>query len=558
MENAMKNTKYNANYRDKSVVMKATRLGAMHQNRLSFTRSIIRKMSNENWKVFCSLWDLDIKGFGTVIYTITTDFSEYNFVVFSQYIAEDERIDRVIAEKWDVTFSLIQGKVNEDLLAQMRQNVPLQEAGRNTSNSLVLARANKSVRTFEHIVEALKNGKQPDIKRLSKVGYILRTTAVYGNGKFGIADFGILKDNPDFKASFSPQMCACYLLRHFSVDWVNHIASSASNTAIALDDDIAQYMGTGNATGLGMAPYLINHPQIVDMWMTTREKAIAKISVQEITNKDFTDYEGVIKQAIQHLTEIETINDEQNSINRIATRELKIYIASGKNGAKSWKEYIAKTSQLSLEAQEIILSSIMEIYEKLIDDLAQNMNAVENLSMQDGLIISDMIEVLEEQYQWALKIDFSNPNSSYWFWYRSEVKEEPRLGVRGEECGEDKELPLDIARQVNLFYAELQKSDNDVSMAEFLLKNPKYRTISRRVWTMGNSAMGDIQMNVLDKNMLPIHLLRCKLAMFGATKFDPRSNKWVQVTLFQGAPLLKNINAKSGIFPTIPEVKKGA
>ena len=35
----------------------------------------------------------------------------------------------------------------------------------------------------------LSNGKQPDINEINKVGYLLRTTAVYGSGKFGLSDF---------------------------------------------------------------------------------------------------------------------------------------------------------------------------------------------------------------------------------------------------------------------------------------------------------------------------------------------------------------------------------
>jgi hypothetical protein len=68
--------------------------------------------------------------------------------------------------------------------------------------------------------------------------------------------------------------------------------------------------------------------------------------------------------------------------------------------------------------------------------------------------------------------------------------------------------------------------------------------------------MGDIQMNVLREDALPMHLLRCKLAIFGATKFDPRSDRWVRVTFFQGAPLLDEINdanyMDTWIFPLMP------
>ncbi|MDF5673193.1 hypothetical protein P3737_24230, partial [Vibrio parahaemolyticus] len=94
------------------------------------------------------------------------------------------------------------------------------------------------------------------------------------------------------------------------------------------------------------------------------------------------------------------------------------------------------------------------------------------------------------------------------------------------------------------------------SVAEFLLQKPAYRSITRRVWTLGNRAMGDIQMNVLRKDALPMHLLRCKLAIFGAPKFDPRSDRWVRVTFFQGAPLLDEIHdpklADTWIFPSMP------
>ena len=129
------------------------------------------------------------------------------------------------------------------------------------NSALVLARANKSVRVFEHLVSSLAQGEQPDPQQLANVGYILRTTAVYGNGKFGIADFKLLEDNPDFHQSFSAQMCAVYLLREFSLDWIHYLAKQqGGEKATTLHRSLQRYLGVGNATGLGMAPYLINHP----------------------------------------------------------------------------------------------------------------------------------------------------------------------------------------------------------------------------------------------------------------------------------------------------------
>ena len=34
-----------------------------------------------------------------------------------------------------------------------------------------------------------------------------------------------------------------------------------------------------------------------------------------------------------------------------------------------------------------------------------------------------------------------------------------------------------------------------------------------------------------------IDMLRLKLSFFGAVKFDPRSDKWLRICMFQGAPL---------------------
>ena len=32
-------------------------------------------------------------------------------------------------------------------------------------------------------------------------------------------------------------------------------------------------------------------------------------------------------------------------------------------------------------------------------------------------------------------------------------------------------------------------------------------------------------------------MLRLKLSFFGAVKFDPKSDKWLRICMFQGAPL---------------------
>ncbi|WP_114785511.1 hypothetical protein [Vibrio tetraodonis] len=565
---AQKTTDKSMSLRDRNIVMDAKRLGVMHQNRISFSRSLIRRMSRENWQLACQRWCLNELGYGHVIYRLATVENTYHLVVFCDEIADQERNDRVIAEKWDVTFALVIGEVDDQLLALLRDNVPMQEAGRYKNCVLVLGRANKSVRVFDSLVSSLAHGAQPAAEMLTETGYVLRTTAVYGNGKFGIADFKALEKNSDFRYSFSAQMCSVYLLREFSLDWINFLAKQAGGReAVTLNKELARYLGIGNATGLGMAPYLINHPCVVDQWMTSREKALSRTLSRSPDKNVRGRFYQLIERASQHFKQIRTINTAQESANHQTIVELKVIIEHSRDGSrhnKTWLDTFEYFADYSAQTQEVALSCLMELYPESVDEFEVLMNAQEALTIDANYSIGELKKLIDEKYRWAIDDDYSQTENTYWFWYRSQDKEEPRLGVRGLEEGEDRELTLDIGRQVNQLYHQVCAYDSQSSIAQFLLHFPQYRTIARRVWTMAHRAMGDIQVNILRKDALPIDLLRCKLAMLGATKFDPRSDRWVRVTFFQGAPLLIDLKTKplndDWLFPLLPncESQKGA
>ncbi|KJQ92928.1 hypothetical protein UF05_02715, partial [Vibrio sp. S457-15] len=115
----------------------------------------------------------------------------------------------------------------------------------------------------------------------------------------------------------------------------------------------------------------------------------------------------------------------------------------------NWASLVEHKKTMSVEAQEILISCLNELYPSLVDEFASQMNTDETLSIPGGKKIQDLLEVLQSKHHWSIDADYSLAENNYWFWYRSQDKEEPRLGVRGEEAGEDKELPLDIGRQVN-------------------------------------------------------------------------------------------------------------
>ena len=94
------------------------------------------------------------------------------------------------------------GTPNSEDIKRLKNEVPKQEVGRLSFKELTLSRANKSVRVFNHVVESLSEGNQPDLDLLSKVGYLYRTTAVYGSGKFGLADRFRIKNREEINGPF--------------------------------------------------------------------------------------------------------------------------------------------------------------------------------------------------------------------------------------------------------------------------------------------------------------------------------------------------------------------
>ena len=124
-------------------------------------------------------------------------------VAFAHDLPDDQRSDRVIAEAWDATFSLHDGEVSEADIERLKKNVPLQEVGRISDDEFVLSRANKSVRLFDYVRDCLAAGSQPDLAEIEPIGYLMRTSAVYGSGKFGAADRSTWADRPEFTGSFN-------------------------------------------------------------------------------------------------------------------------------------------------------------------------------------------------------------------------------------------------------------------------------------------------------------------------------------------------------------------
>lgn len=531
--------------RNPAEVMRLASMGAFHQSRLSFMRILMRRFRDEGWRFDRPLWDVNTKGEGRALYRARGPERTYTLVAFAHDLPDDQRSDRVIAEAWDSTFTLFDGEPTPADIDRLAENVPYQEAGRVSETELTLSRANRSMRLFPHVVDRLAAGRQPDPVEIEAVGYLMRTTAVYGSGKFGAVDREFVADRPELQAPFQAEMLSVYLIRAFTIDIAEHMAKAKNPDAASLDPALKRRLGVGNSTGLGMAPFLIKHPILIDHWMRAREEGLARVrALAEARQRDKEAFAATLVQAkhqvarwgTQHPLYVPRVKALVGDLEKLET-----HIAAGAlHGDDPWDRlYRWAVDALTADGREMTVAMMMEPYGDLIDGLSECMAAEEDKHGRlDGRMRCGDLRALAEQiYDFARETDFEAEAPQARCWYVSEEKLEPRLGERFEEPIADYEQPLAPARDARALIEALAERDADEPVAAFLMAAPEHRGAAQRAQIAGRFPFAEIRDNTIDADMLPIDLLRCKLSFFGATKFDPRSDRWVRITMFQGAPL---------------------
>ena len=542
----------NVELRDPNIIMKLSRLGSFHQSKLSFLRSFLSEF--KDWDYKRDLFELDSQGFGVAVYSFKKKDRVYSLVCFANRIDDHERSDRVIATKWDAAFTLHDGIPTKEDINRLKNEVPRQEVGRLSYKELTLSRANKSIRIFDHVVESLSKGEQPNLDLLAKVGYLYRTTAVYGSGKFGLADRFRIKNRHEINGPFRLEMMLVYLVRQFTFDQVNHVAKSKNpQKAIKLDPKICKNLGIGNSTGLGMAPFIVNHPTLLNNWILCRETALKKIrEIKKVKLEDSELFKSCVESSIKNITSWNTESEFQLKKIKFLYQDIRKFLIFLKNfnfkdDYPFNKIYLWLERETCEECIEYIVSIMMEPYDSITKPLVTKMSSDEeqHFNIPTERTVKELKLILEKKYPDILKIDFSKQENLKKFWFISKNKEEPRLADRYEEPGSDLEQPLAIARDVKILYEKLSSLNDSMKINEFLIDNSDSRHIVRRAFIIEKFPYSEIQDNTISENAVPIDMLRLKLSFFGALKFDPRSDKWLRICMFQGAPLpdeLKNFD----------------
>lgn len=558
--------------RDPKLVMRLARLGSIHQSRLSFMRILTRRMAREGWRFEQTEFEVNDAGEGHAVYTAHGPDHAYSLIAFAHDLPAEKRSDRVIAEAWDATFTLFDGVPSAEDIKRLSRNIPVQEAGRVSGSELSVSRANRSVRLWEHVVSCLVEGRQPDAAQIDAVGYLMRTTAVYGSGKLGAADREMIADRPEFAAPFQVEMLSVFLTRWFVLDLVQHMANRRAaafgRKAAALSPKLARSMGIGNSTGLGMAPFLLNHPVLFNNWIAARENAIQTVrSLPAASEDEVALFRSLVERSnlsisrwrSEHPIQVQKLADLRADVVKLNS-----YLAQNDLQGQSAWDVLHRWAEgaLSLEGQEWVASLMLEPYGALVDRLAEEMAADNTATSRiaGAMKIKDLRALLKDVYAWALDTDWQAPENSARAWYVSEEKLEPRLGERFEEPIEEYEQPLAPGRDAAQLFTAITHWPDEAQVADFLLRHPEHRHVLRRAQIAGQAPYAEIRDNTISDRVLPIDMLRCKLAFFGATQFDPRSDRWVRICMYGNAPLpteLTQENADFWVFPDVPPALEG-
>ena len=550
--------------RDPNVVMRLERMGSFHQSRLSFMRVLLRRLKSENWTFERSKFDINERGVGRAVYTAHGPERSYSLVAFANDLPPEKRSDRVIATEWDATFTLFDGTPTEEDIDRLSRNVPKQEAGRVSEKELSLSRANRSVRLWDYVVGTLSEGRQPDLQRIEDVGYLMRTTAVYGSGKFGAADREQSAHRSECQGPFQIEMLSVFLTRAFVMDLVEHMARlRAPDTAVPLDPALRRRFGIGNSTGLGMAPFLLNHPALISNWIFAKEEALARVrSLPTAGEEDARTFHKIAARAqlhsdywtSEHPVQIKKLEHLRADMEALRDHLETADLTSNHPWNRLW---LWAETALSIEGQEQLASLLLEPYGDLVDGLSACMSADETkfYRIDGSMSVSKLKSLIEDIYAWALETDWSSRDSQARVWYVSEEKLEPRMGERFDEPIEPYEQPLCPGRDAARMYADLEGFDEG-PIAAFLLRHPEHRHVVRRAQIAAKHPYAEIRDNTISSNVMPIDLLRAKLSFFGACHFDPRSDRWVRINMFQHAPFpheLATGNADDWTYPYLTE-----
>ena len=536
--------------RPPTVTMQPAVMGAARLTRYSFSRTMLRRAARDRWRARRVRLDLDDRGHGEAVYEIDAGDHRLSFVAFTTTIDECEHTDRVIAERWEVSAALVEGEATSgDFGELLRRQVPQQEAWRFDPRVLVLTRGNRSVRFFDYLVDVLAGGGQPDPDLVADAGYILRSTAFYANGKYGMRSFEGYPEGHPLRVPYRAQFVCAWLFRELGYDLVEHCArAKGAHAAVPFDESWRRYFGLGNATGLGLVPFAFKHPRVIHAWVAIREMALADVRSLPGTSDRLDQLEAWIERAHAHFVH-GTGDDCRPFLNSVDVDAVAVRIREAFKRCRRdrlpfdslyrWSEHHGP------ETMELVVSLLLELHsadDNLIDDL---LTVDEHSPLDPAATVGELRQILASRFEWLARLDLDDASADTWWWVISDNTEEPRRTRRDRLDPAHRDVAVDLALRLWRLRAALDDYHDSTPIHHVLAERPEHRLAAERL-SVSDRAYAEPRDNPCSAHYLPLQLQRFQLAMYGMDNFKPKSTDWLRVTLFQGAPRLGDLGVDAG------------
>jgi hypothetical protein len=539
--------------RSPNELMRPERLAALQPCRISASRALLGRAIRRRWRIIRRHFHIDEKAKGHALYRIEADGWTFDFPIFSFEFNPKGRTGRIIGRTWDMMGALVEGPMSAADIATTAEELPKLYAGRATPGTLIWCRSNRSSRAFDHTLECLAAGRQPDIGVVGKVCYLMRNTGLDGNGTFGTRSFRALEASHPLRTSLAAQMLCAYMMRVFAHDLIDHLARTRSANAVPMSREIARYLGVGNGSALGLVLYVNNHPQLIDQWLGARETALAAAKSLSLTSDDqkLRQLDALLERAIRFRREDRVEYDRRTPSTVVAgdLEQIRRKLSTLFDDSTSATSYPlndlcrSAAAVAGADAQETLNALMIELVPELADALSQNLIVAEEMVMRPEMSIGELRDVLHSQYRWALDIDLGAPGADRFIWYKSENAEEPRRGPP-EEVENAFNLGLDIPRLAQALDHEVANFDARQPVARLALARPDLRAFIARIQTLRDLLYHSPMMNMMDEKFIPIDIVgMMNVAIHGIDKTRDYLNRNLRGVLYHGAPLPDEVAA---------------
>lgn len=542
-----------------ATIMRAAALAALQPCRISASRALLVRAVRERWTITRLAFDIDARAKGTAFYRIETPDRVFDFPVYSFEFSPKGRTGRIIGSSWDMLAALVEGPMSAADIATTGAELPKLYAGRATPGTLIWCRSNRSSRAFDHTVERLAEGRQPDIAVIGQVCYLMRNTGLDGNGTFGTRSFRTLERDHPLRNALAAQMLCAYLMRVFALDLVEHLARCRSPAAVPLSRDIARYLGVGNGSALGLILFVNNHPRLIDRWIAARESALSAARALPVTREspEVARLSSLLDRAIRFRDEDRVSYDALVPSAHVAAELTRVrealhaFAATGTIEGRA-EDYPfaalcdAVAPRVLPETLEALHALLIELVPDVADRLSDGLIVDEETATRPEMTIAQLRELLHTQYRWALDIDMSAPGAQRYIWYKSANAEEPRRGPI-DEVPWAFNLGLDVPSLAQALDGALAGFDDAAPVARLLLARPDLRAFVARIQTLADGRYHTPIMNIMGEDFVPIDIVRLmNVGLHGIDKTRDYLNRNLRGVLFHGAPLPDEIAAGTG------------